>query len=276
MAATDQWKATDWDRVRLGIRRYWNSWAAVSEYLLLMPCINLELANQFARMTRALKDDLGYRSNSIPAKDVCELFPGIETVEIELGRILPDEGSSITLREMLVLCSLVRYERARTIFEIGTSLGVTAFNLGLNLPADGVLHTLDLPPVIGENGINTVYGVSISDRKMIFADRRQRRFCSSSVEPKVHQIFSDSASFDYSPYANQCDIVFVDGAHSLPYVESDTKAAFQLARPGGLVLWHDFNDGFFWPDVQKHLLKLSQSFSISRIQGTMLAVCRVS
>jgi predicted O-methyltransferase YrrM len=274
MSVASEWQGRDWERVRLGIRRYRNSWAAVFKYLILMPCVNPEATNEFARELGALKDDLGYRSTSIPAKDVWELFPGIEQVEIQMGRIFPDEGSSINLREMAILCSIVRHERARTMFEIGTSKGVTAFNLGLNLPEDGVLHTLDLPFASGENTIDTAYGVSISDRKMIFADRRQRRFNSSSVEPKVHEIFSDSATFDGSQYAKQCDIVFVDGAHSLKYVESDTKTAFQLVRPGGLVIWHDFNDGFFWPDVQKYLLTIASSYEIKRIKGTMFAVCR--
>jgi predicted O-methyltransferase YrrM len=205
------------------------------------------------------------------------VFPGIEEVEIRIGRTLPDEGSSISFREMVILCSITRCENARVVFEIGTSFGVTTFNVALNLPDDGILHTLDLPLVSDEqDSLRTAYDVSISDRKMIFANRQKRRFLDSSIESKVRPLFSDSAAFDYSPYQKSCDIVFVDGAHSLAYVESDTKAAFALARPGGLVVWHDYNNGFFWPDVHDYLTRIAQQYGITRIRGTMFAVARAS
>jgi hypothetical protein len=136
---------------------------------------------------------------------------------------------------------------------------------------------LDLPFASGQQDrINTVYDVSNSDRKMIFGGRQKRRFLGSPVESKVRPIFSDSAAFDYSPYQKQCDIVFVDGAHSLAYVESDTKAAFALARPGGLVVWHDYNNGFFWPDVHEYLNRIGRQYGIKRIRGTMFAVARAA
>jgi hypothetical protein len=235
------------------------------------------MANRFAKGTLALQDELGYRSSAIPAKQVWQLFPGIEQAEIRIGRTFPDDGSSISFREMVVICSIVWLEKARVVFEIGTSHGVTAFNIALNLPEDGVIHTLDLRSVAGNSEcVETVYDVTISDRKMIFDDRQSRRFLSSPVEAKVDQLYGDSALFDYGPYKKQCDIVFVDGSHSPGYVESDTKAAFELVRPGGLVLWHDYNDGFFWPAVHHCLNRLARNCVIHRIRGTMLAVARAS
>jgi predicted O-methyltransferase YrrM len=277
MSTATRWKALAWERVALGVRRYLGSWSAVVEYLVLNPLLRPEFTNRFARGTLSLKDELGYKSSIIPAKEVWELFPGIEEVEIRMGRTLPDEGSSISFREMVILCSIARSENARVVFEIGTSLGVTTFNIALNLPHDGVLHTLDLPLTSGnQDSISMIHDVSVSDRKMIFANRQKRRFLNSSVESIVHPLFSDSAAFDYSPYQKSCDIVFVDGAHSRAYVESDTKAAFALARPGGLVVWHDYNNGFFWPDVHDYLTRIAPQYGIKRIRGTMFAVARAS
>jgi len=277
MSTATRWKASSWERVSLGAKRYFGSWSAVVEYLVLKPWLRPGLTNRFARGALSLKDDIGYRSSVIPAKDVWELFPGIENVEIRMGRTLPDEGSSVSFREMVILCSIVRCENARAVFEIGTSLGVTTFNMALNLPEHGILHTLDLPLTTDDqNDISTVYDVSVSDRKMIFANRQERRFLDSSIESKVHPLFSDSAVFDYSPYRSSYDVVFVDGAHSLGYVESDTKAAFALVRPGGLVIWHDYNNGFFWPDVHHYLTRIAPQYGISRIRGTMFAVARAS
>jgi predicted O-methyltransferase YrrM len=233
--------------------------------------------NSFARGTLALQDELNYNDRRIPLIDAWTLFPGIETTDVSIGRLLPDEGSSISFREMIVLCSIVRVEHAHTIFEIGTSMGVTAFNLALNLPEGGTLFTVDLPFVQpGAASVETTHEVSISDRKMIFSDRRARRFVGSPIESRVSPLYGDSATFDFTRYKGQCDIVFVDGAHSLAYVAQDTETAFELARPGGLVLWHDYNDGHFWPDVQRHLVKVAQQHRIHRIRGTMIAVARTA
>ncbi len=271
------WNQGGSERIALGVTRYTRACLASLKYLLAFPWFRPGLTNRFARGTLALQDELSYRNSAIPAKELWDLFPGIEDCEVRLGRLFPDEGSSVSYREMVVLCSMIRYERVRTAFEIGTSLGVTTFNIALNLPDGGVAHTLDLPPVKPkEASIRTAFEVSISDRKMIFGNREPRRFLSSAIEAKVNQLHGDSATFDYSPYEGSCDLVFVDGAHSMEYVESDTKAAFRLVRPGGIVVWHDYNNGFFWPDVHRYLNRFARDRAVHRIRGTMFAVARRS
>jgi predicted O-methyltransferase YrrM len=271
-----RWNRYDSERIALGLVRYTGCCWACVKYLVALPWFRAGMTNRFARGALALQDELGYRSSVIHAREVWELFPGIEDAEVRLGRLFPDEGSSVSYREMVVLCSIIRHERARIVFEIGTSLGVTAFNIGLNLAEGGIAYTLDLPSIaVNEGWVRMGYNVSISDRKMIFANRQPRRFLSSTVEARVSQLYGDSATFDYSPYKGRCDMVFVDGAHSIEYVESDTKAAFQLVRQGGLVVWHDYNDGFFWPDVHRYLNRFARDHVIHRIRGTMFAVARV-
>ena len=259
----------------LGLRRYVGAYMAVLKHLVLLPVVSPGRTNMFAQRVLAAQDDISYRGQTVPAHEAWELFPGLETASVNLERILPDEGSSVSTREMIVLCGIVKAEEAQRVFEIGTSLGVTSCNLALNLPAGGMLYTLDLPPVDqADDSAETKYAVSISDRKMIFAGRQHRRFLDSAVRDKVVQLYGDSATFDYSPHEGKYDIVFVDGAHSLSYVRSDTEAALRLVKPGGLILWHDFNDGFFWPDVHKYLAELGKRLTINRIAGTTLAVTR--
>jgi predicted O-methyltransferase YrrM len=36
------------------------------------------------------------------------------------------------------------------------------------------------------------------------------------------------------------DLVFVDGDHSFDAVLADSRSAFDLIRPGGVVVWHDY------------------------------------
>lgn len=264
-----------WERVALGARRYCNACWASFRHFVILPWFSPGKTNTFARGTLALQDELNYNESLIPAVDAWKLFPGIEAAEVSIGRLLPDEGSSASFREIVVLCSILRLEKPRIVFEIGTSQGVMAFNLALNLPEDGVLFTLDLPVVeAGQTSIEMAHEVSNSDRKMIFASRQVRRFLGTAVEGKIHQLYGDSAKFDYAPYKGKCDIVFVDGSHALAYVANDTEAAFQLVRPGGLVMWHDYNDGYFWPDVHRHLLQVARRHQIHRIAGTMIAVTR--
>jgi predicted O-methyltransferase YrrM len=270
-----RWNGYDLERIALGLVRYTASCWACLKYLVVLPWFRAGRTNRFAHGTLALQDELGYRNSLIPAREVWELFPGIEDTEVNLGKLFPDEGSSISHREMVVLCSIIRHEKARIVFEIGTSLGVTTLNIALNLPEGGIAYTLDLPPTTANEGwVRTAYDVSISDRKMIFANRQPRRFLSSTAGAKVSQLHGDSATFDYNPYIGRCDMVFVDGAHSMGYVESDTQAALKLARPGGLIIWHDYNDGFFWPDVHRCLNRFANDHVVHRIRGTMFAVSR--
>ena len=50
----------------------------------------------------------------------------------------------------------------------------------------------------------------------------------------------DSASFDFAPYRDQMDLVYVDGSHSPDYVVSDTRNAMEMLRPGGVLVWDDY------------------------------------
>ena len=43
------------------------------------------------------------------------------------------------------------------------------------------------------------------------------------VAGKVEQLFADSKTLDVSPWAGQCDLVFVDGSHAYSYVVSDSE-----------------------------------------------------
>ena len=40
------------------------------------------------------------------------------------------------------------------------------------------------------------------------------------------------------------DLAFVDGGHTFAQAMSDGKLAWDLTRPGGMVIFHDYNPGF--------------------------------
>ncbi len=257
----------------LGAGRYVGAFFAGVKFLCLYPWIRRKKTNRFAFGVRALNDELDYDCPLIPSRQLTEIFPGIEAETIRTGHVFPWEGSSISAYETLAIGAIIQHLKPKRVFEIGTSVGVTACNLALNLPEDGELYTLDLPPAPEHGGaIETKFEVTVSDRKMIYGDRTVRRFLGAPIEERIHQLYGDSATFDYSEHEGQCDVVFVDGSHAYEYVEADTNTAYRLVKPGGWVIWHDYNDGFFWPDVRKYLKSIATERKIMRVEGTMFAI----
>jgi predicted O-methyltransferase YrrM len=168
--------------------------------------------------------------------------------------------------ELLVLNRLVRERAPSAIFEIGTFDGRTALNLAANAPA-ATVYTLDLPPAPRPALVVDRY-----DQQYMRDDVSGRLLLDSDVEPRVHRLRGDSATFDFSPYA--ADVVFVDGAHSYEYVVSDARAALGLLRNRrGAILFHDYTA---WDGVTRALDELQASdpaFSDLRwVAGTTLAV----
>jgi predicted O-methyltransferase YrrM len=88
---------------------------------------------------------------------------------------------------------------------------------------------------------------------------------------KVTQHLGDSATFDFSPFAGQIDLVFVDGAHTYEYVRADSRNALRLIHDGGVILWDDCN--YLNPGVGRALLELRRKGRVvRRILGTRFAV----
>jgi hypothetical protein len=70
------------------------------------------------------------------------------------------------------------------------------------------------------------------------------------------------------------DLAFGDGSHARPYVGSDSSKALRMARPGGLVRWHDYDPDA--PDeirgVRDELTALASRPRLRHIEGTTLVV----
>jgi predicted O-methyltransferase YrrM len=136
-----------------------------------------------------------------------------------------------TLLEQAILARLVRWKSPRTIFEFGTYDGRTCINLLANAP-EAVAFTIDLPPDLTR------------------ADRPAgERFRASHVADRVTQLFGDSRRFDFSPWFDSIDFVFVDAGHTYECARADTDTAFRLVRRGGMIVWHDY--GGIFPGVTR-------------------------
>ncbi len=90
----------------------------------------------------------------------------------------------------------------------------------------------------------------------------------SSVTIVTHR--SDTRSFDYSFLAGTCDFVFVDGGHMRDVVESDSRNALELVRPGGVIVWDDYQAAQM--GVVQALSALADEHPVVSIAWTRLAV----
>jgi hypothetical protein len=95
-------------------------------------------------------------------------------------------------------------------------------------------------------------------------------FTGSPVSSKIHLLFGDSATFDYSTFRGEIDFFFVDGAHSYEYVRSDTSRALECCHPGSVVAWHDF-DRMVVDGVARWVREFARDREVFSVPGGSLA-----
>jgi len=193
----------------------------------------------------------------------------LEGIQPELTEENPQDGN-VTEKELWAIAAVVKKYQPERIFEIGTFDGRTSLNMIVNASTTAEVFTLDLP----QNAITeTELRIKTGDRKFIDKPQSGTRFLNSPYAPRIHQIYADSAKFDYTPLYNSMDLIFVDGAHSYEYVINDTEKVWPLLRKGkGIILWHDYG----WHEVIKALnqyyLKDERFNQLKHIEGTSLAI----
>jgi hypothetical protein len=179
-----------------------------------------------------------------------------------------DASGGTRLDELLVLATVTAVLRPRTVFEIGTFNGRTTSAFALNAPPDAVVTSLDLPP---DDGDGAVSGYLPTDLELV----RQRRVGSVlhdlQLADRYHQLLCDSREFDPTPYAGSIELGFIDGAHTLEYVENDTRKMAAMAAERGLVFWHDYGGKGRFRALTEYLDRLSRAIAVYRIAGTTLA-----
>jgi len=233
----------------------------------------------FRRTDRRLLTEIalhyGYRQPGSPPSVLAQvaltdLVPPSTPVQLHH----PDEhDGGVSLYELYVLASVVRHAQPRAILEIGTFHGRTTLNLAANAPPDCVTYTLDLPVAELER---TAHAVEPQERQFIEKPASGDLFQGTEEAARIRQIFGDSATFDFSPYARSIDVVFVDGSHSYEYVRNDSLRALEVIRPGGVILWHDY--GVLYPGCTRALNELRALggpwSGLRRIRDTSLAYLR--
>lgn len=181
-----------------------------------------------------------------------ELFAGIEEVSVPIGVINEMTGHA-NKADMLYVASVAKHSGARKIFEFGTYMGRTTYAFAHNNP-EAEVFTLNLP-VEEDSTYAPFIGALLEGR---------------DEEKRVTKIQIDSQDFNTSPYKKQFDFVFVDAGHTYDLVKNDTEKAFELLKPGGIIMWHDYaykSDG-----LVRYFKEFTQDCPLFRIRSTCLLV----
>lgn len=189
----------------------------------------------------------------IPRVQVSEVLEGSENITL----LAPQSTiENVTLAELRILMHLLRQQQSRTAFEFGTADGRTTLNLAAQCPGDGRVFALDL----GREDLG-------------------QRYKGTLYENRITQLVGDTRAFDFSPYLNSIDFIFIDASHDYEYVRSDSLWALKLLRDGrGTIAWHDYLP--CWQGVMDALDELYMTEpklkGLRHIEGTGLVFARIS
>jgi predicted O-methyltransferase YrrM len=154
-----------------------------------------------------------------------------------LARTAADRAHGMCdLEDYFALAAILLHARPRSIFEIGTYLGVTSdFFLEL-LPDVRVASIAYVRPRIGLLG-KKYNNSEIGKDAIGSAVRAEHR-------ARFTQLYGDSHTLDAERMIREhgrFDLVFIDGDHTREGVAQDTVLARRLLAPGGTIAWHDAN-----------------------------------
>lgn len=157
------------------------------------------------------------------------MLPSVKiTPESVISTGLPDQYTMPG--EYGTLVALLNGIKAERVVEIGINYGLTAAMLLKNVST--IIHYtgIDVPPgtdlslSVQKNEVPRTAGEYVRD------------------DPRVRLLVREGGSLAVTPdELGPVDVVFIDGDHSTEGVVNDTLLAWEVVRPGGLVIWHDYH-----------------------------------
>jgi len=202
---------------------------------------------------------------------ICKDLP--DTASLQLRSICADHHSC-SFHELATLAILAKWIQPTKALEIGTYDGRSALAIATNMPEQGRLWTLNLPPDYTPAEPGKPVG---PDEAIAFKVESGYRFKPFPESSRITQIFGDSTKYDWSEIRSAhgggpFQYIFIDGGHSSEIVLSDSRHAFDLVdKNNGLVLWHDTTRFGVRPALEQ---LRSQGHPISLILGTTIGVLR--
>lgn len=167
---------------------------------------------------------------------------------------------SLSWEETVAISQLTAWCKPNTLFEFGTFDGRTTIHLAMNATDRATTYTIDVQRGPFEFGADSLYF-----RRSCVGEH----FLGTPYEDRIRMLTADSRSFDYAPFRGRMDLIFIDADHSYSAVVHDSARAFEMIRPGGLVIWHDY---LTIPDVTAAIQSLAKQRDLRSVEGTSLVV----
>jgi predicted O-methyltransferase YrrM len=241
----------------------WHATQVFLRYLVTAPSQPARARSFFGALAR-YASYYGSEPRHLPGRSLHQVLPGIDDGTVCLRHTV--EAKALPFGEAFVLAALTDHLKPRRVFEIGTFTGGATRIMAEHGRDDAALFTLDLPP---DDKDLELAGLAYDPPEGNSA-RIGERFKNTPVEPRITQLFGDSAGFDFSPYAGSIDLVFVDGSHSYAYVKADSENALRMLSPRGTIVWDDCS--YVYPGLVRALDELGRRMSIYRIASTRFAI----
>ncbi len=203
-----------------------------------------------------------------PTIEFSVLYPNASSLHLEFQDFKYQDGN-VSFPELTILAAIARIHKPKVVFEFGTGDGLTTLHLALNGHPDAHIYTLDLPKDVREFQLPLDPGDHLFIKSRIVRDRSIK----SSHVKNIEQFLVDSAFFDTTSLRGKIDLLFIDGAHSYEYVQSDTRKALEMLAKDGVIVWHDY---LVWNGVTDYLNELSVKRKLFHIAGTSLVVYQSS
>jgi predicted O-methyltransferase YrrM len=200
----------------------------------------------------------------------------LEKIKIKIVQLLKKREKTLIPEkrvfspEYVVIRNLIKEIQPKNIFEIGTFQGKMSLVMASETLDDSKIFTLNIPKEVKPR-----LSLDPKDRDLIDESDNSLFYKNRPVAGKITQLYGDSATYNFSPYYNKMDLVFVDGSHSYDYVVSDSLRALDMLRPGGVIIWDDYGR---WNGVTKALNDLyinNPKFSkLGKVKGVDVVVLR--
>jgi predicted O-methyltransferase YrrM len=184
----------------------------------------------------------------------------------EIDVVMPRVRASFFSRylnehETSILIGIVKSIAPEVMIEIGCNLGITAKRVLDNVPSLKRYIGVDVPPDFEttlacqtEEVPARAGAYAADDERFFLLECPSAKLTVDKLEP--------------------CDVVFIDGDHSDDAVTRESYLAKALVKPGGIIMWHDFNNPAV--EVTTALTRLHDSgWPIISVRGSWLAYMRV-
>lgn len=179
-----------------------------------------------------------------------QTFTDIYHPDISFGAIINDEFEGFK-EDYLILHCLLKMHNPKSVFEIGTNMGVGT-EIICNAVPNATVYSLDLPTELAH--ISLQHPISEGKGDLV----------GSKCKKPFTQLRGNSLTFDFKKYP--CEAYWIDAEHTEANVLHETKQAVKCKAK--LIIWHDSD----MPEVMAGILAgIGKGYKLFRVADTRIS-----